>query len=317
MLRPKRREAGDTMSNGPSVHVPVLLNEVIQWLDPQSGGVFVDGTLGGGGHTRALAERVGTTGRVISLDRDALPIERARRELADLPVVVIQANFSNLPEVLEELNVAEVDGVLLDLGLSSDQLADTSRGFSFAADGPLDLRFDIERGEPASRLVNRLKADHLADLIYAYGEERHSRRIARAIVDRRRKGPIETAGELAEIVRRAIPGPRKKGQIDPATRTFQALRIAVNEELKSLEIALRRIPDCLANGGKLGIISFHSLEDRRVKEAFRDDSRLEVLTKKPVRPGEEENCDNPRSRSSKFRVARRAKTRDDTKSANS
>lgn len=305
------------MSNGPSVHVPVLLNEVIQWLDPQPGGVFVDGTLGGGGHTRALAERVGPTGRVISLDRDALPIERARCELADLPITVIQANFCNIPEVLEELNVPEVDGVLLDLGLSSDQLADTSRGFSFAADGPLDLRFDIERGEPASRLVNRLKADHLADLIYAYGEERHSRRIARAIVDRRRQGPIETAGQLAEIVRRAIPGPRKKGQIDPATRTFQALRIAVNEELKSLETALRRVPDCLKAGGRVGIISFHSLEDRRVKEAFRDDSRLEVLTKKPVRPGEAESCDNPRSRSSKFRVARRAKTRDDTKPANS
>lgn len=305
------------MTEGRSIHVPVLLNEVIAWLDPREGGVFVDGTLGGGGHTRALAERVGADGRVISLDRDAEAIQRTRETMVDLPVTVVQANFCNLPEVLDEFEIREVDGVILDLGLSSDQIADATRGFSFAADGPLDLRFDPERGEPASRLVNRLKAEHLADLIYAYGEERHSRRIARAIVERRRRKPIETAGELAEIVRRAIPGPRKKGQIDPATRTFQALRIAVNEELKSLEIALRRIPDYIKVGGRMGIISFHSLEDRRVKEAYRDDSRLAVLTRKPIRPGDQECQDNPRSRSAKFRVARRTETGDDTRSANS
>jgi 16S rRNA (cytosine1402-N4)-methyltransferase len=305
------------VTEGRSIHVPVLLNEVIAWLDPREGGVFVDGTLGGGGHTRALAERVGADGRVISLDRDAEAIQRTRETMVDLPVTVVQANFCNLPEVLDEFEIREVDGVILDLGLSSDQIADATRGFSFAADGPLDLRFDPERGEPASRLVNRLKAEHLADLIYAYGEERHSRRIARAIVERRRRKPIETAGELAEIVRRAIPGPRKKGQIDPATRTFQALRIAVNEELKSLEIALRRIPDYIKVGGRMGIISFHSLEDRRVKEAYRDDSRLAVLTRKPIRPGDQECQDNPRSRSAKFRVARRTETGDDTRSANS
>ena len=300
------------MSERESVHIPVLLDEVVHWLEPQAKRILVDGTMGGGGHTRALADLVGPGGQVVSLDRDGEAIARAQRELAGLPVTIVQANFANLPEVLEELHIERVDGVVLDLGLSSDQLADESRGFSFAASGPLDLRFDPERGEPASRLVNRLKAEHLADLIYAYGEERHSRRIARAIVDRRRREPIETAGDLAEIVRRAVPGPRKKGQIDPATRTFQALRIAVNEELKSLEIALRRIPDCLNVGGRLGIISFHSLEDRRVKEAFRDDPRLESLTKKPIRPGDEECQDNPRSRSAKFRVARRAKSGDDT-----
>lgn len=301
------------MTESQSIHVPVLLEEVVQWLAPSPGSVLVDGTLGGGGHTRALAALVGPEGRVISLDRDGDAIERTRKTLGDLPVTVVHANFANLPEVLEELQIDCVDGVLLDLGLSSDQLADENRGFSFAADGPLDLRFDPERGEPASRLVNRLKAEHLADLIYAYGEERHSRRIARAIVQRRRQGPIETASQLAEIVRRAIPGPRKKGQIDPATRTFQALRIAVNEELKSLEIALRRVPDCLNLGGRFGIISFHSLEDRRVKEAFRDDERLEALTKKPILPGDEESRDNPRSRSAKFRVARRAESGDDTR----
>jgi 16S rRNA (cytosine1402-N4)-methyltransferase len=223
-------------------------------------------------------------------------------------VTTIHANFSNLPEVLEELQIELVDGVLLDLGLSSDQLADEARGFSFAADGPLDLRFDTDRGEPASRLVNRLSAEHLADLIYAYGEERHSRRIARAIVKRRREETIETSGQLAEIVRRAIPGPRRRERIDPATRTFQALRIAVNGELESLETALKRVPNCLSEGGRMGIISFHSLEDRRVKEAFRDDQRLKVLTKKPVRPNDEECTSNPRSRSAKFRVAQRGKT---------
>ncbi len=301
------------MTEPHSIHIPVLLDEVVQWLEPRPGAVLVDGTMGGGGHTRALAGLVGPEGRVISLDRDGAAIERTERTLADLPVTIVQANFANLPEVLEELDIEKVDGVVLDLGLSSDQLADEARGFSFSADGPLDLRFDPERGEPAARLVNRLKAEHLADLIYAYGEERHSRRIARAIVERRRRETIETAGQLAEIVRRAMPGPRKKGQIDPATRTFQALRIAVNEELKSLEIALRRVPDCLVVGGKLGIISFHSLEDRRVKEAFRDDDRLEALTKKPVRPGDAEGSENPRSRSAKFRVARRAETEDDTR----
>ena len=179
-----------------------------------------------------------------------------------------------------------------------------ARGFSFGADGPLDLRFDTSEGEPAWRLVNRLSAEHLADLIYYNGEEKHSRRIARSVVERRQKEPIQTARQLAEIVRQCVP--RSRGdKIDPATRTFQALRIAVNDELKSLEIALRRIPQCLRPHGRLAIISFHSLEDRRVKEAFRDDPRYETLTKKPVRPSEEEIAANPRARSAKLRVAAR------------
>ncbi|MHB8901526.1 MAG: 16S rRNA (cytosine(1402)-N(4))-methyltransferase RsmH [Thermoguttaceae bacterium] len=308
------RNSDAAMAPGHTVHVPVLLAEVIHWLEPSPGKVFVDGTLGGGGHSRALAERVGSTGRVIALDRDGEAIERAGQTFGNLPISTLQANFSNLPEVLEEFGLTKVDGVLLDLGLSSDQLADRSRGFSFDADGPLDLRFDPERGEPASRLVNRLNAEHLADLIYAYGEERHSRRIARAVIEARRDEPITTAGQLAAVVRRAMPGPRKRDQIDPATRTFQALRIAVNDELKSLETALRRMPDCLKAGGRLGIISFHSLEDRRVKEAFRSDLRLEILTRKPIRPGDQECWDNPRSHSAKFRVARRAESGDDTPS---
>jgi 16S rRNA (cytosine1402-N4)-methyltransferase len=198
-----------------------------------------------------------------------------------------------------------VDGVVLDLGMSSDQLADVERGFSFSSPGPLDLRFDPSRGEPAWRLVNRLSAGHLADLIFQYGEERHSRRIAQTIVEERRLNPIRTSAALAELVRRCVPSPRHGPRIDPATRTFQALRIAVNEELKSLEIALRRIPERLARGGRMAVISFHSLEDRRVKEAFRDDPRWEVLTKKPLLPQPREIDENPRSRSAKLRVAQK------------
>jgi 16S rRNA (cytosine1402-N4)-methyltransferase len=200
------------------------------------------------------------------------------------------------------LGITTVDGILLDLGLSSDQLADAQRGFSFSSSGPLDLRFDPMQGKPAWRLLERLSAEHLADLIFNCGEERYSRRIARAIVEQRREKPIETAAELAELVRRCVPR-KRNDRIDPATRTFQALRIAVNEELKSLEIALRRFPDCLRPGGRLAVISFHSLEDRRVKEAFRSDPRLEALMRKPAVPSIGEIQANPRARSAKFRVA--------------
>ncbi|OHB81695.1 MAG: 16S rRNA (cytosine(1402)-N(4))-methyltransferase [Planctomycetes bacterium RBG_16_64_12] len=294
------------MSDPLPVHVPVLLDQVIQWLDPRPGAVIVDGTLGGGGHTRALAERVGPAGRVIALDRDPEAVAAAGQNLLGLPVESVHANFCDLTEVLRGLGVGTVDGVLLDLGVSSDQLADHTRGFSFAAEGSLDLRFDQGRGEPASRLVNRLSAEHLAELIHRYGEERYSRRIARAVVDRRRKKPIETAVELAELVRQNVPRSPAGRRIDPATRTFQALRIAVNDEMKSLEIALRRMPDCIRPQGRFAVISFHSLEDRRVKEAFRDDQRYDVLTRKPVRPSPEEVARNPRASSAKLRVAGRA-----------
>lgn len=287
-----------------SVHVSVMLDEVVEWLQPRPGAVLADGTLGGGGHTRALAERVTPGGMVISMDRDPAAVEAAQRNLAALPVKPFHGNFCDLPEVLQEMRIEAIDGMVLDLGMSSDQLADRERGFSFSSDGALDLRFDPTRGDPAWKLVERLSAEHLADLIYAYGEERFSRRIARAIVEQRRREPIRTASALAELVRRSIPGPRT-GRIDPATRTFQALRIAVNEELKSLEIALRRIPDLLRPGGRLAVISFHSLEDRRVKEALRDDPRVQVLTRKPIISGAEETARNPRARSAKLRVAER------------
>lgn len=288
----------------PSVHVPVLLNEVLDALDVRPGQTIADGTLGGGGHSRRLAELVGQSGLLIALDRDPAAIEAAEKSLAGLPVVLVHDSFAELPDVLSRLEVAAVDGVLLDLGLSSDQLADAERGFSFTADGPLDLRFDPTQGRSAADLVNRLGTEQLADLIYEFGEERYSRRIARKIVESRRSEPIRTAGQLADLVRSCVP--RTPGlRIDPATRTFQALRIAVNDEMGALDQALQRIPACLKPGGRLAIISFHSLEDRRVKNAFREDPRLEVLMRKPILPSAVEIESNPRSRSAKLRVAKR------------
>ncbi len=293
------------MAESSTVHVPVLLDAVIQWLDPRPGMVMVDGTLGGGGHARALIERVGANGLVIAIDRDPEAIDKGQQKFEGMPVRLAQANFCDLPEVLERLDIKAVEGVILDLGVSSDQLADAGRGFSFSLEGPLDLRFDRMSGEPARRLINRLSAEHLADLIFYYGEERYSRLIARAIVQQRRNKPIETSLELAELIRLSVPKAPRGERIDPATRTFQALRIAVNDELKSLEIGLRRIPACLRPGARMAVISFHSLEDRRVKEAFRNDQRLKNLTLKPIRPEAEEIDRNPRSRSAKLRVAER------------
>jgi 16S rRNA (cytosine1402-N4)-methyltransferase len=283
-----------------------MLDEVVDWLAPRPGQVLVDGTLGAGGHTRALAERVAPQGLVVALDRDPAAVEMAEQTLSGRPVELVCANFSELPEVLQQFDIPAVDGIVLDLGVSSDQLADRQRGFSFDAQGPLDLRFNPTEGKSAAQLINRLSEGHLADLIYQYGEERYSRRIARKIVERRQRRPIETAAELADLVRGCVPGSRRAGRIDPATRTFLALRIAVNDELKSLEVALRRIPDCLRQAARVAVISFHSLEDRRVKQAFRNDSRYEVLTSKPLRPQAAETVRNPRSRSAKLRVAARS-----------
>jgi len=288
----------------PSHHVPVLSNEVLHWLDPQAGQVVVDGTLGGGGHTRLLAERIGGQGTIIAMDRDPASIEAAERELAGLPIVLAQANYCDLQEVFEEVEIAAVDAILLDLGISSDQLDSAGRGFGFSESGPLDMRMDPEQGESAADLVNRLDEKVLADLIFRYGEERYSRRIARAIVEQRKQSPLATTDDLAALVRRCVPR-SQSGRIDPATRTFQALRIAVNDELASLDRGLKTLPDCLKPGGCLAIISFHSLEDRPVKQAFRDDERLEMLTRRPIRPTEAEVQANPRSRSAKMRVARR------------
>jgi len=290
------------MSECVAEHVPVLLAEVLQWLDPGPGKVMVDGTVGGGGHALAIAQRLGPSGKLIGIDMDPSALESAGARLVGQPVELVQGNFAELPEILRALGIPKVHGILLDLGMSSLQLADPTRGFSFSQDGPLDMRFDPSRGEPAWRLVNRLSAQNLAELIWRYGEERYSRRIAQAIVAHRQREPIRTTGQLAAIIHGCVPR-RGRERIDPATRTFQALRIAVNQELETLQTALHRLPNCLVPGGRLAVISFHSLEDRLVKQAFAGDGRLEVVTRRPIRPSRAEILQNPRSRSAKLRVA--------------
>lgn len=289
--------------HSPPVHIPVLPAEIVEWLRPQPGQILLDGTLGAGGHTRLLAERLQDQGYVLAVDRDPAAVAAAEQNLRGLNVKVAHASYLEFPDLLRELNVPSVSGIVLDLGLSSDQLADEQRGFSFQLGGPLDLRFNPEEGEPAAKLLARLRENEIADVIFQYGEERFSRRIAKQIVAARTSQPIQTAEQLATLVRRCVP--RSNDGIDPATRTFQALRIAVNNELAGIEKALRDLPALLAPGGRLAIISFHSLEDRLVKEAFRSDERLQVLTKKPLTASPAELAANPRSRSAKLRVAER------------
>lgn len=294
------------MSANPSstIHVPVLPAEVIDALRIDSQGIYVDGTIGGGGHAELIAAQLSGDGLLIGLDHDPLALARCESRLNGKPVMLAHSNFCELPELLKQIEIGPVNGILLDLGLSSDQLEDVDRGFSFNSNGPLDLRFDADFGEPAWRLIQRLRPEHLADIIYEFGEERLSRRIARKLCERSKRDPLKSAAEIANIICSCYPHSNQK-RIHPATRTFQALRIAVNDELKSLDIALRRLPDLLLPGGMIAIISFHSLEDRRVKHAFREDARLEVITKRPMVASEEELESNPRSRSAKLRVAKR------------
>jgi 16S rRNA (cytosine1402-N4)-methyltransferase len=293
-------------------HQPALPDEVLHFLEPSQGQTIVDATVGAGSHARLIAERLGPLGRLIGLDRDLSMLHLAQPRLVDLPVTLVQANFEQLPLVLEERGIHAVDGVLADLGVCSDQIDYAERGFSFQQDGPLDMRLDPTHGEPASALVKRLSERTLADLFWNYGEERYSRRIAGKIVETRRRTPLETTGQLAELVRSCVPRPRgQRHPIDPATRVFQALRIAVNDELGALESFLAALPRCLKPGGKAVIISFHSLEDRRVKQAFRDRAIWKVLTPKPVQAGDEELRNNPRARSAKLRAACLLETRRD------
>jgi len=281
-------------------HVPVLAAEVGRLLDPQPGQVWVDCTVGAGGHARLIAERLGDTGRLIGLDQDPAMLAIARPRLDGLPVALVHANFDQLADVLGNMGIDAVDGVLADLGFASDQVDDRTRGLSFRDDGPLDMRLDPTAGQTAADLVNAMSEAGLADVFYEFGEERHSRRVARRIVERRKDKPFATTGELAEIVRRCVP---RSAAIDPATRVFQALRIAVNDELGALDRLLAALPRVVKPGGKAAVISFHSLEDRRAKQAFRDPAVWEPLMKKPVEAGDAEVARNPRARSAKLRVA--------------
>jgi 16S rRNA (cytosine1402-N4)-methyltransferase len=286
-------------------HVSVLLDETLELLAVRPGGLWVDGTVGLGGHAAALLRASAPDGRLLGLDRDTETLERARRVLGVFGARV-RLEAGDYRQIPERLGDERAQGVLLDLGISSAQLDDPGRGFSFQADGPLDMRMDRRQGETAAEVVNHLPEKELADLIYAYGEERRSRRIARAIVRERERAPIRTTAELAEIVRRASPGGVRRGarRVHPATRTFQALRIHVNRELEGLGEALEQIAGCLAPEGRLAVIAFHSLEDRAVKTTFRELSRRghRLVTRKPVRPSEAETRENPRSRSARLRV---------------
>jgi 16S rRNA (cytosine1402-N4)-methyltransferase len=299
----------DTGSGPEPHHVPVLPIEVLEMLAPAPGQVVVDATVGAGGHTRLIAERIAPSGRLVGLDQDSAMLDLARPRLAGLPVTLVHAGFGELPRVLRDLGIGPVNGVLADVGICSDQLDDPSRGFSFSASGPLDMRMNPDQGETARDLLMRLNERDLADIFWQYGEERFSRRIARRIVETRRREPLDTTEQLAELVRSCVPRPRRKhGQrapIDPATRVFQALRIAVNDELRALDRLLETLPRCLAPGGRAAVISFHSLEDRRVKQAFRKRETWEELTRKPLVATDEETASNPRARSAKLRAARR------------
>ncbi|GAB4332373.1 MAG: 16S rRNA (cytosine(1402)-N(4))-methyltransferase RsmH [Desulfobulbaceae bacterium] len=289
----------------PALHIPVLEREVLEMLRPMSGGIYVDGTLGLGGHARSILEASGPDGRVIGFewDRQAADYARKRLEGYGERFFLIEASYAEFVPELRNIGVREVNGLLLDLGVSSLQLDSGERGFSFRSDAPLDMRMDQRRGETAAQLVGRLSRDELADIFYNYGEERQARRIAARLVEAREKAPIMTTGQLAELVAEAIPKKFHPEKIHVATRVFQALRIAVNRELDNLLRILGEAPAMLARGGRICVISFHSIEDRIVKQMFRTRDDLKVVTRRPVEPGPEERERNPRARSAKLRVA--------------
>ena len=306
-------------------HRPVMVAEVVASLRCRAGAVYVDGTLGGGGHAAAILENTAPDGLLIGIDADGDALREAgmRLERFGARKILVKGNFADMETILAGMNIGKVDGILLDLGVSSHQLDTAERGFSFALDAPLDMRMDRSRGIGACDLINTLSGDKLERIIRDYGEERMAGRIARAIVQSRNISPLRTTAQLAGVVVRAVPGQRGPARIHPATRTFQALRIAVNDELTSLRTAVAAGAERLKEGGHFSVIAFHSLEDRIVKNAFRaaekgclcppdfpvcacgGKPKLKVITKKPVVPGEAEIRDNPRARSAKLRTAER------------
>jgi 16S rRNA (cytosine1402-N4)-methyltransferase len=304
------------------VHVPVLLDEVVAGLQPRPGGRFVDCTIGLGGHAAAILERISPSGRLLGIDADpnAIKISKDRFSNYGEAVTLVNDNFVNLDAICKEYLFHPVDGILFDLGVSSLQLDTAERGFSFHLDAPLDMRFSPEQGLTASDIVNRFSEQELAKLIERYGEERHSRRIARYIAQNR---PITTTAELAQLVEQASVASSRRSRIHPATRTFMALRIAVNSELQNLELALKQTPDLLRPGGRLTVISYHSLEDRIVKQFMRYAASscvcppgtiicrcghvptLKLISRKVIKPASLEIESNPRSRSARLRIAER------------
>jgi 16S rRNA (cytosine1402-N4)-methyltransferase len=304
------------------IHVPVLLDEVLAGLQPRRGGYFVDCTVGLGGHAAAILEKISPSGRLLGIDADPEAIKLSQDKLSNYgeAVTLVNDNFANLEAICRRYHFHPVDGILFDLGVSSLQLDTAERGFSFHLDAPLNMRFDPGQGLTASDIVNSFSEQELAKLIEKYGEERHSRRIARYIVQNR---PIATTVELARLVNQASGAPTRRGKIHPATRTFMALRIAVNSELQNLELALKQTIDLLRPGGRLTVISYHSLEDRIVKQFMRDAASgclcppgtvicrcghtptLKLISRKVIKPTSLEMESNPRSRSAKLRIAER------------
>ncbi len=291
-------------------HVPVMVCEVEALLNVKNGATVVDCTLGLGGHARVVARLIGAEGRLIGIDQDVQAIEKAREQLRDFGgrLDIIKSNFRKLDEILSDLGVNEVDAILFDLGVSSLQLDDAARGFSFRSEGPLDMRMDQEAQISAFELVNSLSEEEIANLLWRYGEERFSRRIASTIVRARSARAIETTKDLVDVILRALPYRVSRDGVHPATRSFQAIRIAVNQELDVLSMALDAAFRHVKVGGRICVIAFHSLEDRIVKEKFREFAHkgsATLLTKKPLRPGDEETGANPRSRSARVRAVER------------
>ena len=291
----------------PAWHRPVMVEAVLRYLQPHPGATIVDGTVGTGGHSLALLTPLLPNGRLIAIDRDQVSLGMARERLREFEphVTFIHENYRNLPTVLKRLDMTRVDGLLLDLGMSSAQVDRAERGFSFSKEGPLDMRMDETQATTAETLIKQLTVEELTQLLQTLGEERFARRIAHRIVQARRVRLMTTTSQLADIITEAVPPAARHGRLHPATRAFQALRMAVNDELGALDEFLGYLPDLLAAGARAVIISFHSLEDRLVKRAFAQGARSgtwRLLTPKPLRPTEDEVKDNPRARSAKLRA---------------
>jgi 16S rRNA (cytosine1402-N4)-methyltransferase len=289
------------------IHISVLRDEVLEWLQPKSGGLYVDGTLGLGGHTQALLDRTAPDGRVIGFEWDEDAAAKAGERLSGYSerLQIVRASYASLLPELEKLGIDCIDGLLVDLGVSSMQLDQAERGFSFRTDNALDMRMDRRNPVTAAQLIAQLSEEQLADIFYHYGEERQARRIARFLVEARIEEPVTTTGRLAAIVAAAVPKKYHPPKVHIATKVFQALRIAVNGELDNLTKLLTVAPEVLAKGARIGIITFHSLEDRMVKQAFQQNPAYEVLTKHPLGSSPSEIQQNPRARSAKLRVAAR------------